>query len=179
MALTSTLYRFHIELSDIDRGVYQALDLRIAMHPSETAHFLLTRVLAYALNWQEDLEFSPGGLSDPDAPGIKGPGRHGNIGLWIEIGSPSARKMNKASKASEKLKIYTYKNPETLLREMASENIYQAHLIEIFSFTSDFLDLLAAQLQRDNKWSLIHTDSSLSVNVGEISVQGEVHRHSH
>jgi uncharacterized protein YaeQ len=71
MALASTLYRFRIDLSDVDRGVYETLDFRIAQHPSETTTYLLTRVLAYALNTQPGLEFSSGGLSDPDAPAPK------------------------------------------------------------------------------------------------------------
>ena len=58
MAQPSTLYRFRIDLTDIDRGVYETLDLRLAMHPSESETYLVTRVLAYALNYASDLEFS-------------------------------------------------------------------------------------------------------------------------
>ena len=65
------LYRFLIDLSDVDRNIYQTLDFRIAQHPSEIPAYLLTRVLAYALQYQEGLEFSAAGLSDPDAAAIK------------------------------------------------------------------------------------------------------------
>ena len=58
MAHPSTLFRFRIDLTDIDRGVYRKLDFRIAMHPSESETFFVTRVLAYALNAQDDLQFS-------------------------------------------------------------------------------------------------------------------------
>ena len=54
------LYRFLIELSDIDRSVYKSLDFRVAQHPSEIAPYLLSRVLAYALSYQEGLEFASG-----------------------------------------------------------------------------------------------------------------------
>ncbi|MES3037442.1 MAG: YaeQ family protein, partial [Bdellovibrionota bacterium] len=50
MALPSTLYRFKIDLSDIERGVYEQLEFRVAQHPSESLVYLLTRVLAYVLN---------------------------------------------------------------------------------------------------------------------------------
>ena len=43
MALSATVYHFQIELSDVDRGVYEALDLRVARHPSESTPYLLTR----------------------------------------------------------------------------------------------------------------------------------------
>jgi len=49
VALQATIYRLQIELSDVDRGVYESLDLRLARHPSESMPYLLTRALAYAL----------------------------------------------------------------------------------------------------------------------------------
>jgi uncharacterized protein YaeQ len=45
MALTPTVHTFAIELSDIDRGVYEKFDLRVARQPSETAPYMLSRVL--------------------------------------------------------------------------------------------------------------------------------------
>ena len=68
MSTTTTLFRFRIDLSDVERGIYEALDFRVAMHPSESMPYLLTRTLAYCLNIQEGLEFSPSGLHDPDTP---------------------------------------------------------------------------------------------------------------
>jgi hypothetical protein len=38
------MYHRQIELSDVDRGVYESLDLRVARHPSESARYLLMRV---------------------------------------------------------------------------------------------------------------------------------------
>src|SRR5258707_1232333 len=97
MAQLATLYRFRIELSDVDRGVYQPLDFRVAMHPSESPLFLVTRILAFALNTQEGLEFTPTGLSDPDEPCLRIANPRGGLSLWIEIGNPSARKLHKAA----------------------------------------------------------------------------------
>ena len=50
MALTATVYTIDIDLADSDRGVYETLALRVARHPSESEEYLLTRVLAYALD---------------------------------------------------------------------------------------------------------------------------------
>lgn len=178
MAHPSTLYRFRIELSDVDRGVYETLDFRVAMHPSETPAFLLTRVIAYALNFGDGLEFAPGGLSDPDAPALRALEPHGATRLWIEIGNPSARKLHKASKAAREVKVYTYKDPELLLKEIASEKVHQASRIEIRSLPQSLLNELAQTLQRDNQWTLVHTDGSLMIGIGERSLQAELGRHS-
>ena len=69
MANPSTLYRFKLSVSDVDRGFYENLDFRVAMHPSENEAYLLSRVLAYALNYESGLEFSVG-LCDPDEPAL-------------------------------------------------------------------------------------------------------------
>jgi uncharacterized protein YaeQ len=69
MALSSTMYVFTVRLADADRGVYETLSLRVAQHPSEAAEYLITRVLAYCLEYAEGIGFSKG-LSDPDEPTI-------------------------------------------------------------------------------------------------------------
>ncbi len=51
MSQGTVLYRFRLHLSDVDRSVYEELDFRLALHPSESLAFLLTRMLAYALNY--------------------------------------------------------------------------------------------------------------------------------
>ena len=53
MALTATIYNVDIDLADLDRGVYESLALRIARHPSESEEYLVTRILAYALEFHE------------------------------------------------------------------------------------------------------------------------------
>lgn len=177
MAQPATLYRFQIDFSDIDRGVYKPFDLRLAMHPSESPAYLLTRLFAYLLNDREFLEFSPGGLSDPEAPAIQAASPHGQILLWIEIANPSARKLHKASKTAKEVKVYTYKDPEVLLKEIRGGDVHRADELEIWSLDARFLEKLAPRLERTNKWSVLHQDGVLTVNVGESSESAELTKH--
>lgn len=178
MAHPSTLYRFRIDLADIDRGVYEKLDCRVAMHPSESTPFLLTRVIAFALNAQDGLEFSPGGLSEPDQPCIQVVDPGSGIVLWIEVGNPSAKKLHRASKSSKLVKTYTYKDPEVLLKDIAANKVYHAERIELFSFPPKFLDALAEKLVRDNLWNILYSDGSLTVSTGDFSETIELEKHS-
>ena len=41
MALTATIYSFSVQLSDVDRGIYEAISFKAAQHPSETAEHLI------------------------------------------------------------------------------------------------------------------------------------------
>ncbi len=174
MNVSTTLYRFRVDVSDVDRGFYESLDFRLAMHPSETTPYLLTRALAFCLNSQEGLEFSRAGLSDPEGPSISANHPNGRISLWIEIGNPSPRKLHKAAKASAQVKIYTYKDPEHILREAQSKEIHNSEKIEIYAFAPKFLEILGADLPRDVRWQLLHNDQLLTISSGEKSEQTEI-----
>src|SRR3982074_860064 len=84
VALTATIYNIDIDLADADRGVYETLGLRVARHPSESEEYLVTRILAYALEFHEGIAFSSG-LSDPDEPAIAIRDLTGAIQSWIDI----------------------------------------------------------------------------------------------
>lgn len=179
MAQPSTLYRFRIDLSDVDRGVYAPLDFRLAMHPSESYLYLLTRALAYALSYDEDLELSPAGLADPEAPAMKvtQPGS-GRISLWVEVGNPSPKKLHKAAKAAASVRVYTYKDPTLIQRECQGESIHRAESIEVYGIDPKFLERVSESLQREVKWSLLQHDSSLTLSWGEHVESSEIKKYS-
>ncbi len=177
MALPSKLFRFKIELSDLEKASYISLDFRVAQHPSESLPYLLTRVFAYALSYQDGIEFSALGLADPDSPCLSVKGPMGDTKVWIEIGNPSARKVHKASKAAPKLKIYTYKDPQVLLNELATEQIHRKNQVEIFSISPKFLERLEPKIKKENRWTLIYMDGSIMLNSDEITEECEIKRH--
>src|SRR5690242_12172206 len=107
MALTATLYHWKITLSDVERGVYEALDLRLACHPSESVRYLVTRAIAYALSYEEGITFSKGGVSSTDEPPVLVRDPTGVLLAWIEVGAPSAARLHKASKAARRVALFT------------------------------------------------------------------------
>lgn len=159
------LYHFQIELSDVDRGVYEKLSFRILQHPSESGSYLLSRALAYGLSYREYLEFSPNGLGDPDTPALWQKGLTGNLELWIEIGNPSARKLHKASKAAAQVIVYTYKNPELLVSEILDNRVHRGREIQIFAFDPKFLIELEGHLKKGNHWSLLLQNGQFDIGV--------------
>jgi uncharacterized protein YaeQ len=85
MALKATIYKAELEIVDMDRNYYATHRLTLACHPSETAERLMIRLLAFALNAHERLEFGRG-ISDSDEPDLWLKDLTGEIELWIEIG---------------------------------------------------------------------------------------------
>ena len=96
-APTHVLHRFQIALADVDRSVYTDLDVHVARHPSEDVPFLLTRVLAFALEHAEGLEFGKG-LSDADEPAVWRRTGDGRVLTWIDVGSPAPGRLHRAAK---------------------------------------------------------------------------------
>jgi uncharacterized protein YaeQ len=177
MALSATVYHLRIDLSDVDRGLYEALDLRIARHPSETMRFLLTRVVAYCLCHEEGIAFSRG-LSTTDEPALWVKDLQGNVRAWIEVGSPSADRLHKASKAAPRVVVFTQNDPALLQRAARERAIHRAEAIEIYALEPAFLDALDAATDRNTKWELLHTGGVLYVTVAGQTISGAVTRHA-
>src|SRR5689334_3531027 len=105
MALGATIYHFDVELANVDRGVYETLAIKAARHPSESDEYLVTRVLAYCLEYTEGVAFSKGGLSEPDDPPIAVRDLTGALRSWIDVGLPDAARLHKAAKASPRVAV--------------------------------------------------------------------------
>jgi uncharacterized protein YaeQ len=177
VALSATVYHLQIELSDVDRGVYESLDLRLGRHPSETMRYLLTRIIAYCLCYEEGIAFSKG-LSNTEEPAVWIKDLQGTLRVWIEVGTPSAERLHKASKAAPRLVVFTHNDPELLQAAARERAIHKAESIEVYSLDGAFLDALAAATDRNAKWALVHTEGTLYITSGAESVSTAVVRHA-
>lgn len=176
MALTATMYHVQVNLSDVDRGVYQHLDLRLARHPSESTRYLLTRTLAYCLSYEEGIAFSKGGLSSTDEPPISVRDPTGVLLAWIDVGAPSAERLHKASKAAQRVALFTHVELPLLRREAATKAIHKVEDIEVWRLTPAFLDALEAKVDRNTELELVRTDGQLYVTVDKATIEGAITR---
>jgi uncharacterized protein YaeQ len=120
LALQATVYNFDVELADGDRGMYESLALRVARHPSESEERLVARLLAYLLEFTAGIEFC-GDISDSGGPAIAVRDLTGAIATWIDVGTPDAARLHKASKAARRVVVYTHKDPRQFLNQLAGE----------------------------------------------------------
>ena len=177
MALTATIYNFEIDLADADRGVYESLALRVARHPSESEEYLLTRVLAYALEFAPGIAFSAGGVSEPDEPTLSIRDLTGRLQVWVEIGNPDAARLHKASKASPRVVVYTHKDPEQLVNRLSGERIHRAEDITIWAMDRPLIARLAERLDRRMTFAMSVTDRELYVSIGSDTLTGRLVRY--
>lgn len=175
MGLTSTIYRWDIDLADADRRVYETLALHVARHASESEEYLVARVLAYALEFTEGIAFTRG-LSEPELPAIVIRDLTGTLRSWIEIGSPDAARLHRACKISPRVVVYTHKDPAQWIRALASERIHRGGALELYAIDRRLVGDLVARLERRMSFALSVSDRELTVSVGTETMTAAVVR---
>jgi uncharacterized protein YaeQ len=175
MALTATIYNFVINLSDVDRHVYETLQVKAAQHPSETDEFLVTRVLAYALEFTEGISFSRG-IAEPDEPAVMVRDLTGALTVWIDIGAPDAARLHKASKMANRVAVYSHRDSRTILKAVEGQRIHRAKDLEIHLIDRDLIAALAARLDRRMTLGVSVTERHLYATVGDETFDGPIER---
>lgn len=107
MALKATVYKAELSIADLDRNYYQDHALTLARHPSETDERMMVRLIAFALNASERLEFGRG-LGNEEEPALWRKSLSGEVELWIDVGHPEERRLRKASGVATDVKVYCY-----------------------------------------------------------------------
>jgi uncharacterized protein YaeQ len=177
MALTATIYNFDIQLADVDRGVYETLAFKVACQPSETEEYLMSRVLAYCLEYAEGIAFSKG-IAEADVAALEVRDLTGALRVWIDVGAPDAARLHKASKAAPRVAVYTHREPRHLMQALTGERIHRAADLELYAIDRPLIDELVARLDRRNKWAVSVTEKHLYVTIGDETVEGDVVRHA-
>ena len=176
MALPATIHTFTVQLADVDRGVYDELSLRIARHPSETETYMMTRLLAYCLEYEEGIAFSDG-LSQTDEPAVLVRDMTGSITAWIEVGAPDADRIHFASKAAGRVAVYTHRDPAKVLASWAGKKIHRSEDVVLHSFDDGLVEGAVAALDRRNTMTLSVTERQIYLELNGAHLSGAVHEH--
>lgn len=166
MALTATVHQFAIDLSLVDRGVYETLDLRVARHPSESAEYMLARVLAYCLEYQDGVAFTEG-VSSGDEPAVVVRDLTGRLTAWIEIGLPTAERLHRGHKLAGRAAVYTHRDVRQWLAQMRGARIHRAEAIPVVAFDPAAIEAAAARLERRTALTVSVVDGQLFLAVGD------------
>lgn len=171
MALTATVHHVVVALSDVDRSVYETLDLRIAQHPSETMRYLLTRMLAYCFSFEEGIAFGKGGVSSTDEPPVVIRDPTGALRAWVDVGVPSAERLHKASKAAQRVAVFTHAPLARLRDEARTRPIHKVESIDVWPIAPSFLEALEANMRRSTKLGIARNDGQIYVDVGGVTLE--------
>jgi uncharacterized protein YaeQ len=164
MALTATIHNFDVNLSNVDKSVYETLSFKVAQHPTETLEYMMSRVLAYCLEYEEGIAFGKG-IGQADEPPVWAKDPTGAITLWVEVGLPDADSLHRASKASPRLVIYTHRDPQLVKRNVAGKGVHHAEDVLVYGLEYTFLKRLCTLVDRRNTIDLSITEGQVFLSI--------------
>ncbi|WP_106814214.1 YaeQ family protein [Microbacterium timonense] len=173
MAIGATMYTFAVQLADVDRGVYEELAVRVARHPSETDAFMLTRVLAYCLEYEEGISFSEG-VSATDEPAVLVRDLTGALVAWIEVGAPDAARLHSGSMQASRVAVYTHRDPAKVAAPLAGKRIHRAEQISLHSFDPRFVEAATALLERRNTMVVSVTERRIYLDLNGTTLETDI-----
>lgn len=170
MALPSTIYRVNIQLSDIDRGVYESLQATVARHPSETEERLVARLLAYALFFEPGLAFTKG-VGAGDEPDLWLKGADDRVLLWVEVGLPEPERLIKAGRHAARVAAVVCGRALPAWEQQHLQKLAGVSNLTVLRFDQPFINNLAAGLDRSITWSVTVNDGNLYLDAGADSFE--------
>jgi uncharacterized protein YaeQ len=145
MALKATVFKCELNISDMDRHYYQTHSLTIARHPSENDLRMMTRIIAFALNADDQLQFTKG-LSSQDEPDLWNKSLSDEVDLWIDLGQIDEKRLRQACGKSKNVIIYTYNDKQA----------------------GPWQTLMLANFKRLNNLSVYHIPSAIGAELGSM-----------
>jgi uncharacterized protein YaeQ len=161
MALPSTTYKIELNLTDIDRSVYENLRFTVAKHPSETEERLASRLVGYALFYHEHLAFGRG-LSDVDEPALWEKSLDDRVLHWIEVGQPDSDRITWCSRRTEKFSLVAYGNLRVWQIKVL-DPVRSLKNINVVALDQEALAKLALDMPRSLNWSVMISDGELFI----------------
>ncbi|MEV8274539.1 YaeQ family protein [Microbacterium sp. NPDC077184] len=174
MAAGATMYSFQVTLADVDRGVYEDLALRVARHPSETDAFMLTRLLAYCLEYTDGIAFSDG-ISATGEPAVYAKDATGALVTWVEVGAPDAARLHDGSLRSPRVAVYTHRDAAKVAAPWSGKRIHRSEEISLHSFDPGFIDRATEALERRTVVSVSRVEDTLYLELNGWQGQSVLH----
>jgi uncharacterized protein YaeQ len=167
MALKATIFKAQLQVTDMDRDYYQAHQLTLARHPSETDIRMMVRLLIFALNADEALVFTRG-LSTDDEPDLWQKNLSGDIELWIDIGQPDEKRIRKACGRAERVVIYSYAgHGSEIWWQQIQDRLTRFDNLQVISLPSEACQEMGEHAQRNMELQCTIQDGQAWINIDE------------
>ncbi|MDQ6992722.1 MAG: YaeQ family protein [Mariprofundus sp.] len=171
MAIKSTIFKAEIAITDMDRNYYQDHQLTIARHPSENDERMMVRLLAFALNASEMMQFTKG-LSSEDEPEIWQKSLSGEIEVWIDLGQPDEKRIRKACGRARRVVICTYQHrSSSVWWEQYRSKLERFDNLEVVHIPDESVVALGTMAQRSMRLQCTIQDSQLWFSNGDQAIE--------
>ncbi|RAP58233.1 YaeQ family protein [Oleiagrimonas sp. MCCC 1A03011] len=167
MALSSTIHKAELSISDMDRHYYASHALTVARHPSETEQRMMVRLLAFALYADDRLRFGRG-LSDDDEPALWRKDYSEAIELWIDVGEPDEARVRKACGRAQQVVVINYGgHAAELWWARVGATLRRHRNLCVLDVDASTLEQLVARCDRGMRWQCLIQDGELQLIDGD------------
>ncbi len=171
MALKATIFKTTLQIADMDRHYYHDHHFTIARHPSETDERMMVRLLAFALNADEQLTFTRG-ISTEDEPDLWQKSLSDEIELWIDLGQPDEKRIKKACARSRKVIVYCFSDRSSpVWWRQINGKLKRFHNLSVIYLQAEATRKLSGMVDRQMQLQYSIQDSEVWVSNGEESVE--------
>jgi len=170
MAIKSTIFKADIDISNLDTHYYQSHPLTVSRHPSENDQRMMIRLLAFALNAHERLQFTKG-LCEEDEPDLWQKSLSDEIEVWIDLGQPDEKRVRKACARADKVVIYTYNERSAVIWfEKIKDKINRFDHLSIYCIPDDAATAMSLMAKRNMQLQYMIQDGEVMCSDGENAI---------
>lgn len=171
MALKATIFKARLQVADMDRDHYGDYTLTLARHPSETDERMMVRLVAFALNAADNLEFTRG-LSSDDEADLWQLSLGGDIECWIEVGLPAEDRVRKACNRADRVLVYSYgRRTAPVWWQKQADALQRFDKLRVYHLPADTSEQLAQLAERNMELNATIQDGHLWLSSAEQSLE--------
>ncbi len=179
MAIKSTVYKAHLQIADIDHNYYADHAITLARHPSETDERMMVRLAALSLNAHQCQDMCQGdavlafgaGLSDPDDPDVALTDYTGRNRIWIEVGQPDEKPLQRACSKSDRVLVYAFNHAAEVWWKSIENKISRMDKLGVVRIPTEASQGMAAMAERSMQLQVTVQEGAMTLS----SQLGSVH----
>lgn len=175
VALSATVFKVELGVSDVEHNYYAEHTLTVARHPSETDERMVVRLLAFGLRAHRlndvDGELTFGaGLSTPGVPDLRLADYTGRNVEWINVGQPDERALSRAAGQAEQVFLYPFASGvATWWRTVGRKVVGMANL-SVVQIPHASVAQLAQSIDRRVSVQVMMIEGEVTMTVGGVDV---------
>ena len=184
MALKSTIFKANLAVADIDHSYYADHALTLARHPSENDERMMVRLIALALNAYKLQSVCDGdgvlgfgaGLSNQDDPDVSLRDFTGRTRVWIEVGQPEEKPLQKACGKADEVLLYCFSHAAGIWWKGIENKLARLQNLQVWRIPSETSQAVAALAQRSMQLQATVQENVLMLGDGKNSIDIELMR---
>ena len=175
VALSATVFKVELGVSDVDHGYYADHTLTVARHPSETDERMVVRLLAFGLRAHRlgdvDGELAFGaGLSTPGVPDLRLADYTGRILEWINVGQPDERALGKAASQADQVLLFPFAAGVSTWWRTVGPKVAKLPNLSVVHIPHEPVQQLAQSVDRRVAAQVMVMEGQVTMTVGDIDV---------